>query len=288
LSGAFLAGIIIFALLHFALKGKFDDFIEPLDTKDYRLKDYLHMGFFLLKITGYKYNTLYDKKLKLKTSQLGGSKYAEYYLWVHWANKLTAIIIVFQLVLLIGAAWGDIDFTYPLFAVALLGAVFFGLDKELENKIEKRKLSISLDFPDFLNKLTLLLNAGMTVSKAWERIINENKKNSTFYNEAEFAFDDIQNGKSEALAYEDFARRCRVTEVTKFISILIQNLKKGNSQMVVTLQNMSLDSWEMRKHAARRLGEEASTKLLFPMIFNFLVVVIIVAMPAFMAMQQAS
>jgi len=36
----------------------------------------------------------------------------------------------------------------------------------------------------------------------------------------------------------------------------------------------------MRKHAAKRLGEEASTKMLFPMMLMFIAVILIVATPA--------
>ena len=41
----------------------------------------------------------------------------------------------------------------------------------------------------------------------------------------------------------------------------------------------------MRKNAAKRLGEEASTKLLFPMMLMFIAILLIVAMPAVLAMR---
>lgn len=279
-------GLIIFILLYIPSKGKYSEYVEPLDKKEYILKDLLPMGFFVMEKLRYKYRSAYDKRLRLRTSELNGAKYSEFYLWVHWANKMASIAVVFLLMCLVGAGWGEFDPAYPVIVVAVLVGTFIGLDKELESKIDKRKISMQCDFPDFINKLTLLLNAGMTVSKAWERIVEENKKDSPFYREAAFAIAEVKNGTTEAAAFEDFARRCRVVEITKFISILLQNLRKGSSEMVITLQLMSKDCWEMRKHVARRLGEEASTKLLFPMIFNFFVVIIIVAMPAIIEMQQ--
>ena len=284
----FLMGLLVFCLLYFPSKGKYSEYIEPLNVKEFKLLSLLPMGFYVMDKLQYRYNTAYDRRLKIKSSELYGAKYADFYLWVHWANKITSLIVVFELICLIGAAWGEYDPSYPVLALVFLGATFFGLDKELEGKIQKRKLSIQSDFPDFINKLTLLLNAGMTVSKAWERISEESNFDSPFYREVEFAIIEIKNGKAEAAAYEDFARRCRVVEITKFASIIIQNLRKGSSQMVLVLQSMSKDCWEMRKHVAKRMGEEASTKLLFPMMFNFLVVIVIVGMPAFMAMQQAN
>jgi len=44
------------------------------------------------------------------------------------------------------------------------------MDRELSGKVNRRRLSIQLDFPDFLNKVILLVNAGMTVSRAWENL----------------------------------------------------------------------------------------------------------------------
>ena len=282
----FILSLAFFLVLYMGSKGKYEEYIEPLDKKQYKLKDLLSIGFFVMDKLGYKYKSLYDSKLRIKTAELNGAKYAEYYLWVHWANKVTALVLGTVLACMIGAGYGEFEITFPLMMIVFLVVLFFALDQELTKKIEKRKFSIKKDFPDFINKLTLLLNAGMTVSSAWERIVAENKKETPFYYQAEFAIQEIKNGRAEVAAYEDFARSCRVPEITKFVSILIQNLRKGSSEMVYTLQEMSKECWQLRKHVARRLGEEASTKLLFPMIFNFLVIVIIVAMPAIMAMEN--
>jgi tight adherence protein C len=281
----FIGSMLFFLILYMASKGKYGEYIEPLHKKDFRLKELLPMGFWIMEKSKYRYKSLYDRTLRLKIGALYGAKYVEYYLWVHWANKITSLVLGLVLACMIGAGWGNLDLTFPLMVVVLLGVLFFALDQELTQKIEKRKLSIQRDFPDFLNKLTLLLNAGMTVFAAWERIVKENQKNTPFYIQAEVVVEEIKNGKTQAQAFEDFARNCRVSEITKFVSILIQNLRKGNGEMVITLQGMSREAWELRKHVAKRLGEEASTKLLFPMMFNFLVVVVIVAMPAVMAMR---
>jgi tight adherence protein C len=41
----------------------------------------------------------------------------------------------------------------------------------------------------------------------------------------------------------------------------------------------------MRKNAAKRIGEEASTKLLLPMMLMFIAILLIVALPAVLAMR---
>ena len=136
-----------------------------------------------------------------------------------------------------------------------------------------------------MNKLTLLINAGMTVTRAWEKIVSDSKKDSVLYRELSLTVADIQAGKAELYAYEDFAKRCRIPEITKFVSVAVQNMKKGNTELVSILRLQAAECWEMRKRTAKRLGEEMSTKLLFPMMLMFLAILIIVATPAIFAMQ---
>ena len=60
-----------------------------------------------------------------------------------------------------------------------------------------------------------------------EKIINENKKEHALYNEMRFALMEIKAGKPEGVAYEEFARRCHVKEITKFVSVIVMNLRRG-------------------------------------------------------------
>jgi tight adherence protein C len=68
--------------------------------------------------------------------------------------------------------------------------------------------------------------------------------------------------------------------------VVVQNLKKGNSEMVALLRIMSNDAWEMRRAAAKRLGEEASTKMIFPLVLMLVAILIIVAMPAVISLKN--
>ena len=124
----------------------------------------------------------------------------------------------------------------------------------------------------------------MTISKAWEKIINENKKEHVLYDEMRYALMEIKAGKAEATAYEEFARRCRVKEVTKFVSVIVMNLKRGGAEVVPVLREQGNECWEMRKNAAKQMGEEASTKILIPLMIMFLGIVIIVSTPAVLSM----
>jgi len=64
---------------------------------------------------------------------------------------------------------------------------------------------------------------------------------------------------------------------------LEQNLKKGTKGLAQMLENESLEAFEERKNIAKRLGEEAGTKLLAPMAIMLIIVMIIVIVPALLS-----
>lgn len=287
LSLIFLAIVVFFLFLYFKVKNKYQELLEPLDSKEYPLRDsFLLMGHFILQTLKYPYNTAYDLGLYNKLAEIHGYKKARYYLQVYWANKVAYLLLGILILSFLSAAMGQIDAVMLIFSVVVLLAVFLAPDLEIKKKIVQRNLVMRLDFPDFLNKLTLLINAGMTMTKAWERIVVNNQKQTPFYREVEVVMQDINKGKPEIQAFEDFARRCKVPEITRFTAVVLQNIKKGSSELVPVLKLQANECWEMRKNAAKRLGEEASTKLLLPMMLMFIAILLIVSAPAILALKS--
>ena len=68
----------------------------------------------------------------------------------------------------------------------------------------------------------------------------------------------------------------------------IERLTRQNEQLQNKLQELlaqEMDTaWEQQKQAAKRLGEEAGTKLLLPLFLMLLVVMVLVMVPALMVM----
>ena len=282
----FLIVIIFLVFLYCKSKNKYKEFFQQLEAKDYPLREsFLPMGHFLLQAVNYPYKTSYDLGLYNKLAELYGYKEARYYLQVSWANKLGYFLLGLLLLSFLLTARGEVDLMMSVFSVVVLIAVFFAPDYELKKKIAQRNLFMRLDFPGFLNKLTLLINAGMTITKAWEKIVLNNQKQTPFYEEVAAVMQDIHRGKPEFQAFEDFARRCRVPEITRFTAVVLQNMKKGSSELVPILRLQANECWEMRKNAAKRLGEEASTKLLLPMMLMFMAILLITATPAILALR---
>ena len=182
-----------------------------------------------------------------------------------------------------------------------LGIIFFGIigaayiflhGKEKEKKKQRERAAQMLrDYPEILNQFALLLGAGMSVKNAWCRIVlhyQEGKKEKGIryaYEEMSYTHRELQNRVMEAECYEKFGRRCQVQQYIKFGALLSQNLRKGSAGLTQLLKSEAKLAFEERKHQAKRMGEEASTKLLAPMFLMLLIVLIIVMIPAFFSFQ---
>ncbi len=160
--------------------------------------------------------------------------------------------------------------------------------KELE---DQRKEQLLLDYPELVNKLTLFLGAGMTVKRAWRKILQDYesslKDHDTryVYEEMKLTYREIESGVPEAESYENFGRRCNLPCYLKLGALLSQNLRKGVKGLSEMLHIESLQAFEERKARAKRKGEEAGTKLLLPMFMMLALVLVIVIMPAFLTLQ---
>ena len=70
---------------------------------------------------------------------------------------------------------------------------------------------------------------------------------------------------------------------SKMLSVLlVQNLRRGNENLLELLEREAASVTEERKRSARVQGEEAAIKLLLPMVMQLVVVLIILVVPAFL------
>lgn len=180
--------------------------------------------------------------------------------------------------------------------VLLLGIVLcvylvYREHERVKQEVRRRKEELLRDYPSMISKLTMLLGTGTTVRSAWEKIVQnyERQKESlgthVVYEEMATTLREMQGGVSEAESYERFGKRCGVTTYVKFGTLLSQNLRKGSKGISDILRMEAIQSFENRKSTAKRLGEEAGTKLLMPMMGMLAVVFIMVMVPAFLSMQ---
>lgn len=177
---------------------------------------------------------------------------------------------------------------YVLLAVILLLPLVW--HRQMKGKMEFREEQMLQDHPEIVNKIMLLMGAGLTVSKAVERLCAEyeetRKKQAPVryaYEELCIANQEMRDGKPESLAIEAFGRRCHLMPYMRFASIVSQNIKKGAQGLLEILEKESLEALEQRKALALAQGEKMGTKLLFPMILMLGLVMAMIMLPAFMS-----
>lgn len=164
--------------------------------------------------------------------------------------------------------------------------------RDLKDQVKFRENQMLLDYSNVVSKLMLLLGAGMPVSQAWSKIAIDYKHqrqegNVQFryiYEEMLLTYYEMSDGIPDIEAFERFGRRCKVQKYLKLSGILIQNIRQGTKEIKRLLQFEMYHAMEERKGIAKKMGEEAGTKLLGPMMLLLIVVLTIVAVPAFWAL----
>ncbi|WP_139996334.1 type II secretion system F family protein [Paenibacillus paridis] len=156
---------------------------------------------------------------------------------------------------------------------------------EAGRRVDQRKQQIITELPDMLSKLMLLVGAGETVQQALARCLEgKDSDRHPLYKEWRDAVMSLRNGQAFSSAMERFNRRCSVQEVSIFTTVLLLNYRRGGEHFVLALRELSYTLWEKRKAIARSRGEEASSKLVFPLVGILLVLMILVASPAVLLM----
>ena len=176
---------------------------------------------------------------------------------------------------------------YLLFVILLAaGFLYWGSGRELERQLEQRKRELLLDYPEIVNKLALYMGAGMTIRNAFVKMGEDYKKQQKerrryVYEEILIACNELQGGRSESEAYDHFGKRCQVPAYMKLSTLLSQNIRKGSNNLPVMLRQEADNAFVERKSLARKLGEEAGTKLLLPMMMMLCIVMVIIMIPAY-------
>lgn len=182
------------------------------------------------------------------------------------------------------------------FSILVIGfgtAVIFLISSSQRRKEEEKRVlnTMKIDYPRIIGKFNLYIHAGMTVRKAWFLIAEEysekhrRKEKRKAYEEMVYTMNRIRGGAPEGESYEEYGKRCGIPIYRKFGTMLSQNLRKGSKGLTDILSRESAEAFEERKNMARKLGEEAGTKLMIPMFMMLIVVFAMIIVPAFFSIQ---
>lgn len=190
-------------------------------------------------------------------------------IWKEPDSGLLPILLILTVVMAMGLYWNE--------------------DQKLHTVLAARALQLDADYAEIINKMVLLLGAGMTVRAAWVRIAQDymahHKVERYAYEEMVLSMNELQRGIPEIQVYEHFGRRCGNASYLKFSALLTQNLRKGTRGLLELFRHESADAFQRQKNEVRKKGEEAGTRLLLPMFLMLADVLMIVMVPAFLSMQ---
>ncbi len=177
---------------------------------------------------------------------------------------------------------------FPFLGITAAAAIYMQRGAKLKEDRKKRETQLLLDYSELVSKLIVYLGAGFTVRNAFERILthfdalveNGQHENRCLYDELRILSRQLSRGIPESTVYTDFARRINLKPYTKLISLIEQNRKNGSKNLRALLSLEMEDAFEQRKTTAKRLGEEAGTRLLLPLFLQLGIVMAIVVVPA--------
>lgn len=277
-----LATVLVLAWILLATKyeATYASFIQAIDPKQYKYPELFCIGFALMEFLKIDSKSKRGREKIRDIAEVKGKRYAEYYFYVIYAEKLTYGLTVLVMFSLLGALSGEL-------VAVLLGAVLSFLamwyvEELLKDKLEERRDELLADMPQMLSKLTLLVNSGMVLREAWKKVAYGGERE--LYKEMQATVQEMQNGVVDLEAYRNFAERCSIKQIRRFSSTMIQNMQKGNAEISYFLKELSEEMWEEKKHLVKRKGEAAAAKLLIPTTMIFVGILIMVMLPAFLNM----
>lgn len=273
-----IASVLTALFIIFLLAGsKYNNMIEPLNSKEFPLCELYGVGFAVLALFRYNYTSKGERKRRQQIALIYGEQHSEYYLRVNAAQRIT---LTFLLAVVGFVLYGLVN-DYLIIGVFLMFAftAYYYVATLPQTKVEKKSTQILSDFADVASKLALLVNAGMIMKEAWEKVAYTGE--SELYQEMQRVCVNMHNGMSEVDAYTEFGSRCTSPEIKKFTSTVVQGLVKGNRELVEMIKQQSREIWEAKRHRVKQQGEKAASKLLIPICIMFIGIIIMIIIPIF-------
>ena len=239
-------------------------------------------GYRLMQLWGWDSTNDVIKRLNRQCVQFKEKKEAMNYTYYllgsligHFLLGFTAFFAALGLGLAMNMGARSLVMAGALLAVfALLGYLPYD---SVNATITKRREEIERQFPQAVSKMTLLTVAGMEVNQAWKLTCKSGT--GVLYEEMNRVLIDLNHNVPPSEAYSRFITRCNNPYATKLATAIIQNISKGNSEIVALFRTLNDESWMEHKHSARRMGEKIQSKLLIPTLLMFGGILILIIVP---------
>ena len=181
----------------------------------------------------------------------------------------------------------------PIFGI-FVALLLEARDKEQEKEKKKKRIRyLEIDYTQIITKILLYVSSGMTIRNSMIRLAenyqktkvnDKNIESRVAYEELVIVKNKLLSGYGESKAYEEMAKNINLRTYTRFLNIIIQSIKNGNKELKNILNMEVQDALYERKQHAKKLGEEAATKLVLPLMMMLAIIMVIIMVPAFMGM----
>lgn len=184
--------------------------------------------------------------------------------------------------------WKTIEDNDPVIYIAamflMMLLLYRGRFSRIRQEERKAKESIIKELPEFINKLVLLLNAGVVLNTAFLKIAddagNNKRKQSYFYRRID-SIAQLVNETNASFYQElhEFARHSGVKELMRISNIMMDNISKGDD-LSEKLRRENELLWFVRKQMAEEKARVAETKMTLPLMIMLVVLIMVSIAPA--------
>lgn len=264
---------IMFAV--FLTKGKkYEYMTESLSGDDFPFATIYSAGLAMQDVAIFrapeKLATMIRNNAKLVYTQ----KYGEYYYRIIWAQALSIGLFSSAIFFLLGGLIPDMTGLMMLLAVVMMVLPGYYFVNHVADKVKTRRDECAQAFPNAISKLALIVNSGVILHDAWSVVAHGNT--GAFYDLMQMSCQEMENGKSDIDAINEFGYQTDSDEIKKFTSMLTQSVERGGGELPFFLNNQSKELWAHHRQEMLQKGEKAAGALLMPIALMFLGVMLIV------------
>lgn len=187
-------------------------------------------------------------------------------------NRLTAYTLVGLRIGLavVGTLYGTLSMNlmsaqaYKLLCMLLPVICYFWPSFWIKNMTTIRQNNIQKEMPFVLSSIAIVVESGQSLTQAIKEV--SSSKKGILVEEFRIAILEIEMGFSRIQAFERMMDRVQSTDLSIFLSSMIQSIEKGTTGISELLVKQSDDLWKKRTEKAKSLAEKASIKLFMPLL----------------------
>ncbi|WP_031545526.1 type II secretion system F family protein [Salinicoccus luteus] len=220
-------------------------------------------------------------KMEVRLLQAGMKLSPIEFKMVQW--MLSGVLAVFSVLVIL---FMNLTFVHGILLLFTGVAAGIALPKlNMNMKAKKRQAQALKELPDFLDLLTISLEAGLGFDAALSKVVA--KKPGVLSDEFKYVLEEVRLGRTRKEGLTAMIGRVPIEELKSLVFSIIQAEKLGIG-MVTVLRVQTEEVRQMRTQRAEEKAMKAPVKMLFPMVlFIFPALFIILLSPAIMQFLDA-